>query len=283
MRTIVHLSDLHFGRADLGLLEPLRNAIYAAQPDLVVVSGDLTQRARKRQFQQAGEFLESLPQPQVVVPGNHDIPVHNVYARLFRPLHRYRKHIHPELLPSYVDDEMAVFGLNSTRSLTVKHGRLHQRDIFQVRRKLEDVGEKRTRFVVCHHPFDLPSRFADDSDLIRGSHDAVRMFAEARVDVVLAGHLHLSHTSHTAQRYKIPGYSAILVLAGTAISTRCRGELNSFNVLHSTRNQVAVQRFAWAVEGGAYVKAEEQRFRRTEEGWRPMTAPEEESQWERTG
>jgi len=269
MRTIAHLSDLHFGRADLSLLDPLRRAIEQAQPDLVVVSGDLTQRARSSQFEQAREFLQSLPQPQVVVPGNHDIPAHNLYARLFRPLQRYRRHIEAELLPAYVDEELAVFGLNSTRPFTIKQGRLHQHDIIQVRRRLEDVGEQRTRLVVCHHPFDLPSRFANENDLIRGSHDAIRMFAEARVDVVLAGHLHLSHTSHTAQRYKIPGYSAILVLAGTAISTRTRGELNSFNLVHTCGAQLAVQRYTWSTTGGSYTKAEEQWFKRTPQGWRP--------------
>src|SRR5436190_8754647 len=93
VRTIAHLSDLHFGRVAPETLSPLRDAVASLRPDLVAVSGDLTQRARKRQFQQARDFLDSLPGPQVVVPGNHDVPLYNVLARWLWPLENYRRHI----------------------------------------------------------------------------------------------------------------------------------------------------------------------------------------------
>jgi 3',5'-cyclic AMP phosphodiesterase CpdA len=97
MRTIVHLSDLHFGRVDQQLIEPLIKTISEIKPDLVAVSGDLTQRARSRQFVEARAFLDALPEPQIVVPGNHDIPLHNIFARFLGPLDKYRRYITDDL------------------------------------------------------------------------------------------------------------------------------------------------------------------------------------------
>ncbi|MGZ8265598.1 MAG: metallophosphoesterase, partial [Burkholderiales bacterium] len=99
MRTLVHLSDLHFGRVNEAVLGPLARRIGAIAPDVVVVSGDLTQRARKRQFRAARAFLDTLPTPQIVVPGNHDIPLYNVFARFLTPLRNYRRYIGNDLEP----------------------------------------------------------------------------------------------------------------------------------------------------------------------------------------
>ena len=93
MRTLAHISDLHFGRLDRAVLPALARAIRAARPDVVVVSGDLTQRARRREFAEAREFLDCLPEPQIVVPGNHDVPLYDVASRWLRPLASYRHHI----------------------------------------------------------------------------------------------------------------------------------------------------------------------------------------------
>ena len=92
MRTIVHLSDLHFGRVNAALIEPLVRVVREVEPDLVAISGDLTQRARSYQFQEARLFLDTLPKPQIVVPGNHDIPLHNLFARFVEPLTRYKRY-----------------------------------------------------------------------------------------------------------------------------------------------------------------------------------------------
>src|SRR4051794_5611299 len=110
MRTIVHLSDLHFGRVDPLVVDALRGTVNTLAPDLVVVSGDFTQRARGKQFRKARAFIEALPRPQLVIPGNHDVPMHNVFARFFNPLGRYRKHITTDLQPTYEDDEVVVIG-----------------------------------------------------------------------------------------------------------------------------------------------------------------------------
>ena len=100
MRTLVHLSDLHFGRIDPQLLEPLATKIKEINPDVVAVSGDLTQRARSHQFREARVFLDTLPKPQIVVPGNHDVPLYNVFSRFFSPLDKYRRYITEDLRPT---------------------------------------------------------------------------------------------------------------------------------------------------------------------------------------
>src|SRR5256714_4607423 len=120
MPRIVHLSDLHFGRVNPILIDPLIRAVVKVEPDLVAVSGDLTQRARSYQFQQARSFLDALPKPQIIVPGNHDIPLHNVFARFLEPLTKYKRYIAEDLNPIYEDEEVAIVGVNTARSLVLK-------------------------------------------------------------------------------------------------------------------------------------------------------------------
>src|SRR5690349_5428709 len=103
MRTLIHLSDLHFGRVDDTLIAPLIEQVHSLRPDVVVVSGDLTQRARGREFGAARRFLDSLPKPQIIVPGNHDVPLYNVFDRFARPLKKYRRYIGEDLEPAYLD------------------------------------------------------------------------------------------------------------------------------------------------------------------------------------
>jgi predicted MPP superfamily phosphohydrolase len=124
MRTIVHLSDLHFGRVNPALIDPLITTVREVGPDLVAISGDLTQRARSYQFRQARAFLDALPKPQIVVPGNHDVPLHNIFARFFEPLTKYKRYITDDLQPVYQDEEMVIVGVNTARSLVFKGGRV---------------------------------------------------------------------------------------------------------------------------------------------------------------
>ena len=232
MRTLVPLSDLHFGRVDYPLVEPLIAFITAAQPNLLVVSGDFTQRARTAQFQEARQFLDRLPFPRLVVPGNHDIPLHDLLARFLRPLVKYRRYICDDLAPFFGDEEIAVAGINTARSLTTKYGRINAQQVAGLVENFRRSGARVTKVVVTHHPFDLPPDYADHRQLVGRSAAAMQALAGCGVDLLLAGHLHLTHTALTAARYKIEGHSALIVQAGTAISTRGRGEANSFNVLH---------------------------------------------------
>ena len=146
MRTIVHLSDLHFGRLDERIIGPLVERITSFQPSLIAVSGDLTQRARRRQFQQASAFLERLPFAKLVVPGNHDVPLFNVAARLVDPFGGYRRWISTDLEPAYIDGEVAVIGLNSARALiTGGRGRLNLRQVEAAVERLRPLPAAQSR------------------------------------------------------------------------------------------------------------------------------------------
>ena len=246
MRTLVHLSDLHFGRVDEALLAPLRELVERIAPDVVVVSGDLTQRAKSEEFEAARAWLDTLPGPQIIVPGNHDISLYNVLRRFLQPLDRYKRYITDDLDPIHVDEEIAVLGVNTARSLTFKDGRVNQEQLAKIRAELAGLDPAITRIVVTHHPFDLPQS-ADEDDLVDRAPMAMAAFAECGVDLLLAGHLHVSHSSSTADRYPISEYAALVIQAGTATSTRGRGEVNSFNVIRVEHARVEVDRYGWDV------------------------------------
>jgi len=236
VRTIAHLSDLHFGQLDRAVLAPLRARLEELKPDLVVVSGDLTQRARARQFREARSFLESLPKPQVVVPGNHDVPLWNVLARFLRPYAGFRRAISHELEPGYVDDEIAVFGVNTARGLTTKHGWVSGAQLAKLREKLAALPGERVRILVMHH--------------------LCRELAVLGVDVLVAGHGHATRVEAT---------STLVVQAGTATSSRTRAEPNAFNVLRIRGRRVQVEHYE--LSGREFRRAASGAFDRACGGW----------------
>ncbi|MEP7348260.1 MAG: metallophosphoesterase family protein [Gemmatimonadaceae bacterium] len=266
MRTLVHLSDLHFGTVDPVLVGPLVDRIRRVQPDVVVVSGDLTQRARSEQFKDAREFLDRLPRPLIVVPGNHDVPMGNVFDRFLRPLQKYRAYIDRNVEPSYVDREIAVLGVNTARSGTIKSGRISGEQIARLRTQLEPLGAGVVKIIVTHHPFDLPTHH-DLGDLVGRAPQAMQMFAACRVDMLLAGHMHASHAGDTAVGWQLGGFSALAVQAGTALSTRRRDEVNSFNVIRIAPRRISVDRFSWEAESGGFEPARSDAFEQTASGW----------------
>jgi 3',5'-cyclic AMP phosphodiesterase CpdA len=167
MRIVIHLSDLHFGRADPVIVHPLLDFIRATKPDLVAVSGDLTQRAHTEQFLEARNFLDAIPFPKIVVPGNHDVPLYNVFARLFRMLDKFRRFISEDLEPFYVDNEIAVSGVNTARALTGKNGRINRQQLERLRARFATVLPTHVKIVVTHHPFDLPPGVEGDRVVLR--------------------------------------------------------------------------------------------------------------------
>ena len=259
MRTLLHLSDLHFGRVNLPLVEPLVIAAQALAPDLVVISGDFTQRARQAEYRAARAFLERLPQPHLVVPGNHDIPLWDVIRRFVSPLARYQHYITRDLAPSYSDEEMAVLGINTARSLTRKYGRINAPQVAHAQEFFAGVEPASIKVVVTHHPFDLPPGSRSHS-IVGRSLMAMEGLAAAGVDLILSGHLHLQHVGLTAQRYPIKGHSALLVQAGTTISTRGRGEANSFNVIRIQKPEITIEQHLWQTDSGDFRKTANERF-----------------------
>jgi 3',5'-cyclic AMP phosphodiesterase CpdA len=273
MRTVVHVSDLHFGRVDPELLAPLRSAIARQRPDVLVVSGDLTQRARRAQFRAARDFLATLPTPQVVVPGNHDVPFYDVVRRFLAPLDRFRRYITADPMPEFRDGEIAVVGVNTARSLTFKGGRINLDQVREVAERFEGLPEHVTRIVVTHHPFEVPAD-GDPDDVLGRAPMAMAEFARAEVDVFLSGHLHRSNIDTTARTYRIVGFAALVVQAGTATSTRGRGEHNAFNVLRIGDRGLRIQTWRWSPEKAAFEQEGEVGYRYVHgTGWEPEQGP----------
>ena len=271
MRKIVHISDIHFGKIDYAIVGKLKEKIHEIEPDLIIISGDLTQRARSAQFIEAKEFLDSLPKPQIVIPGNHDVPMYNVLARFATPLDKYKKYISEDLQPFFADEEIAVVGINTARSLTIKDGRINERQIAEVQSKMCDLPNEMLKIIVTHHPFDLPENHTDEDDLVDNAEAAMQAFADCGADVFLSGHLHVSSISETASRYKLEsGHNALVIQARTATSTRGRGEPNSFNLIEFEQPDLYIKRLECESAQTGFTTAQIKQYLQYEKGWRKI-------------
>jgi 3',5'-cyclic AMP phosphodiesterase CpdA len=251
MARIAHLSDLHFGAHDPAVVAGAEAWLIAERPDLVVVSGDFTQRATSAEYREAGEFLDRIEAAglnTLGVPGNHDVPLWDLVQRFTRPLARYRRHIDDDLCPWFESERLAVLGINTARSLTFKDGRISHGQMAIIRDRFRDVPEGRTRILVTHHPlFEMPIGEAGEaSEAVGRQNEALEAVAAAGVHILLAGHFHRSFTQSARRMVKNAG-PALVIQAGTATSVRLRdGEVQSFNLIHARRNDsVDVQVIGW--------------------------------------
>jgi 3',5'-cyclic AMP phosphodiesterase CpdA len=264
MKTIAHLSDLHFGTEVPEIAEALVADVHAQSPSLVVVSGDLTQRARGNQFQAARDYITRLPQPQLVVPGNHDVPLYDVTRRFLAPLKRYCRYISSDLDPTFADDEVLVVGLNTARSFTWKNGRISVAQIEALQGRLEIAG-LRVKIVVTHHPF-LPPPGDVGINLVGRAARAIAVLGNGNVDLLLAGHLHQGYAGDIRTHYPSERRAMIAVQAGTAISNRVRaGETNAYNLLCVERKIITIEIRAW--NGKTFAPIRCTTYDRAEHGW----------------
>ncbi len=249
-------------------MEALLADIKSHEPTLVVISGDLTQRARRSQFKAARAFLDRIPFPQLVVPGNHDIPFYDFTRRFIRPLHRYKRFISPNLDPTFLNDRLAVFGVNTARSATFKDGRISREQIAELQGRicgLSPVG--RFRVLVTHHPFLPPPGSADASVVGRGR-EALSALEKCGVELILAGHLHLPYTGDVRTHYVNLQQSVLVAQAGTACSYRRRGEPNAYNYVSMDSEGVTIEVRTSA--GGAFDTFTTTRHVRGEAGWQTV-------------
>ncbi|HEV7668483.1 MAG TPA: metallophosphoesterase family protein [Thermoanaerobaculia bacterium] len=248
MRSILHVSDVHFGPKHLPrLAEGVLALAEARRPDLVVISGDLTQRARAEQFRAARELVDRLPMPSLVVPGNHDVPLWRVWERAFDPFGAYARHFSPDLEPVYRDDELLVVGINSAFNWTRKDGRIRLKRLLAVRDLFAATPESLFKVVVVHHHLIPPPNFGSQR-VLANAHEAIDLFSRAGVDLVLSGHLHQSYIATSEEFYPEGRPPVIIVHSGTTTSNRGRAaerEKNTCNWIEVDAKKILVSQLRW--------------------------------------
>ena len=267
MARLVHLSDLHFGAHDPRLVEGVERKVDEASPDLVVVSGDFTQRARTEQFQEACRFLERLRDAGhevLAVPGNHDVPLYDVLRRFLSPLTRYMRYIDDTLCPMQEIPGATVLGINTARSLTFKDGRISEEQMRFIRETFDRTDPKAMRILVTHHPLFALQVGETVTSAVGRSELALDAIGDAGVDMLLAGHNH-DASVHSARDLVTRAGSALVIQAGTATSTRVREQSQSFNRIEIDGDRVIVTVESW--DGSAFVPQAAQRYERADDHW----------------
>jgi 3',5'-cyclic AMP phosphodiesterase CpdA len=268
VRLVAHLSDLHFGAEDPDVVRALAEDLAAVGPALVVVSGDVTQRARPREFRAARAFLDALPVPALVVPGNHDVPLYQVIRRFLSPLGRWRRHLGADHEPVFQDDELLVIGVSTARSNVWKEGRISAEQIARAREAFR-AAPGRVKVLVAHHPFAAPA--PRPRTRVAGRSPAALEALEAEgLDVVLTGHLHHGHVFDVRETVQRLAPSVLTAQASTATSHRRRGEPNAYNVLALAPGSIALE--VRTYDGGSFRAASTARFVRRPEGWARIDA-----------
>ena len=229
MKKIVHISDLHFGTEKPDILSLLFDELNSINPDVVVVSGDLTQRAKTKQFIKAKSFINRVDFPLVIIPGNHDIPLYNIWERVTNPFAKFESYF-DKSDRYYSDDQLQIIGLNSVRNLRWKSGRISSEELEIADSQLKEFPKKTVKILTFHH----------NLLHISSQRNAVKLFKtklmhdwlmQNGIDLVLFGHDHrpmvqpiLFDEDNT--------FDFILIQAGTTISKRTRGFPNSFNLIN---------------------------------------------------
>jgi 3',5'-cyclic AMP phosphodiesterase CpdA len=270
MVTILHISDLHFGPPFLpDVADALVALASTLQPDIVVASGDFTQRAKRQQYTDARAYLDRLPRvPRVVVPGNHDVPLYRVFERLFAPYALYREYISAELESVLVREDAVIVALNTTSPLTaITGGRVTRGQLELCERAFKDAPASAARIVVAHHHFAPAPDYDDEHDVMRGGRRALDVFSRLKVDLILGGHLHRGYIGNTLDIY--PGldrcHGAVIVQCGTSTSARGRArerEKNSFNLIRLDASAIRIEQFMYFREGATFEPVSRHEFAR---------------------
>ena len=249
MTLLLQISDTHFGTEQPPVVEALVRLVHEQAPDLVVLSGDITQRARRKQFRAARAFVDRLGVAvTLAIPGNHDIPLFNVAARLFNPYANYSREFGTDLEPVFESDQLLVIALNTTRFYRHTDGEVSIEQIERVAQRLEQAAPTQLRIVVTHQPVAV-TRVQDETNLLHGRVEAIHRWAQAGADLILGGHIHLPYALALHEQFAELPRKLWAIQAGTAVSSRVRHEVgNSVNLirypgLEGNRRGVMIERW----------------------------------------
>lgn len=287
MLTIVHGSDVHFGAPHLPeVAEIFAGAVEAHAPDLLVVSGDLTQRAKAHEYAEAAEWLGRFGAlPVVVTPGNHDVPLYRVFERLLDPYRNWREHISESLDSVTRIPGATVVALNSAAPhRAIVNGRIREHQLELAREAFSTAEEGEARILVIHHHLiSAPDRVSDHP--IPGAARLLREFESMGVDVILSGHLHRAYHGSSTDAVPGPGprHRVLAIHSGTTTSSRGRARergRNSYNLLRIGHEAIEVVPHLLDPEAGRFLPVAQHRFPRhplvelpveREEAWRPSS------------
>jgi 3',5'-cyclic AMP phosphodiesterase CpdA len=257
---MIQISDPHFGTERLHVQAALTKFVRECAPSLVILSGDITQRARRREFAAALEFMHGLNAPRfLAIPGNHDIPLFNPLLRLWFPYRNYSRAFGDELEPEHESASQLVLCVNTTRRYRHKDGEVSRRQVERVAQRLQRALREQLRVVVVHQPVHVITK-SDLTNLLHGHESAVRAWAAAGADIVLGGHIHLPYVRPLSECFPDLPRKVWAVQAGTAVSERVRGGIpNSVNVLRhesSAPLSCTVERWDHDLQSGAFARVE---------------------------
>ena len=266
---LLHISDLHFGRPFVRrVAEAALSSAQRILPDAVIVSGDLTQRASRHEFVAAREYLNRFPQvPMVVIPGNHDVPLYRIDARIADPLARYREIVSAELNSVLRLNSAVIVALDSTAPRrAISNGRIHEWQLEFCERAFLDVPDEVAKIVVAHHHFAPAPDYLRDWTMPKAKRAMMR-FVDLDVDLILGGHLHRAYIGNSLDIY--PGThrerGIIICQCGTTTSRRGRGreqEKNSFNLIEIYPSKIEITHFLYFEMEHDFVATSRHAFRR---------------------
>lgn len=237
MKRVLHISDLHFGRINPPAIESLEQFLSndSLNLDLIIMTGDWTQRARRGQYKDAQEFIKKMPVPVLTVPGNHDIPLYNFVSRLVQPLANYNKFIRNVTRDNFQDSEVAIVGFRTASVLRTVEGRILESDVLRAERFFQAADPHAIRIIACHHPIFVPELISQ----IRPQ-AMIQRLLNLRPQIILSGHSHLNWIE-----FVNPGteQEVLHISAGSATSSRLRGEVNNFHVLEISDRNVKVETY----------------------------------------
>lgn len=263
-----HISDLHFGTLAPRRAEQLTSIINARAPQFCIVSGDITMRARKLEYLLAKNFLQTLTVPLYVVPGNHDIPLLQFWERFLTPFQKFEEHIGPTQL-IVNSSEYRIIGINSASPWTIKNGRIRSRDLASIEAATKNTSDNKLSIVVSHHP--LPW-ILKRLQLMRLYPQTIDRLLACPVDLYLCGHYHLSRHSFTKDWFSNrTEFQSLFFQAGTALSSRLRGENNSFYFYHYDDFSLTVNQWLWNESANDFLPLPDMHFSKDEHGWHDVS------------
>jgi 3',5'-cyclic AMP phosphodiesterase CpdA len=267
MGRIVHVSDLHFGRASKSKVSVLLSQVNGDLPDLVAISGGLTQRAREPEFKAARAFLAGLRSPYLAVPGSHDMPLWRPWARFTRPWQCWRRYITDVETPRWIGPDFIAVGVNTARRwgswVDWSRGRINRIQVAEAVQIFSRARPGATRVLVAHHPF-LLNRANWNRGLVGRAETGLEGLIGANLDLILGGHLHQGYVGVT----RVGGVGGpIVAQAATAVSERLRGESNGYNRIHTELGRLEIEVLQWSKE--ELHIARRYQYRRSALGWEP--------------